>query len=594
VTRHGAVPAEPGSEWAASPATGPAPGVARLRTGARRVLLIEDDPADAHLAADALSVADPRTVCDLVGRLADVTPARLAAVDCVLVDLSLPDASGLQAVIHVRRLSSDVPLVVLTGDDDIETAAAALQHGAQDYLVKGRADGAVLDRAIRYAQERKRLESALAHQALHDPLTGLANRTLFRDRVQHALERVRRHGSLAAVLFCDLDHFKAVNDSLGHSVGDELLVTVAHRLRAVLREQDTLARFGGDEFTVLAEDLAGPEEAQLLADRVAQALTAPVRAGGRSLHVGASVGIVLARPSDEPETLLRDADIALYAAKGAGRGRAAWFDDALHAEVVRRVTLESELRTAVGSGGLVLAYQPVVDLDSAEVVLVEALVRWQHPSQGQLLPGAFLGVAESSGLVVDLDRHVLSCAVEDARRWQQASGAVVPVSVNLSGRTLADPDLPDFVLGLLAAAGLPPAQLVLEIVETAFVDGAVAARLAELRAAGVRLALDDFGAGTSSLQQFLTLSVDALKIDGSLLAAGGETGDRGRALLGLLARVGEQLGVHVIAEGVETPEQLEVVRELGLRLGQGYLWAVPTVPAGEGPPYAGELALGRL
>jgi diguanylate cyclase len=570
------------------PPTPPSRGVTR------RVLLVEDNPADAHLTADSLAVADPLTVCDLAGRLSEVTASRLSSVDCVVVDLSLPDAQGLQAVTRLRRLHAGVPIIVLTGDDDVETASAALQHGAQDYLVKGHVDSLTIDRAIRYAQERKRLETALAHQALHDPLTGLANRTLFRDRVEHALERVRAHGARAAVLFCDLDHFKSVNDALGHSAGDELLVAVGRRLRAVLREEDTLARLGGDEFTVLCEDLTGTEEVELLAERLQEALVAPVTVADCPVHVGVSTGIVLARHGDDPETLLRDADIALYAAKEQGRGRVAWFDDELHAAVVRRMTLEGELRAAVGGGELGLTYQPVVDIDRSAVVMLEALVRWHHPSRGVLLPDQFLGVAQLSGVVVELDRMVLAGAVEDLRRWRAGGRPVVPVSVNLSGRTLADPGLPDVVLRTLHDAGVPPDQLVLEIVENAFVDGAVAARLAELRAAGVRLALDDFGAGQCSLQQFLTLSVDMLKLDGTLLSAGAETGDRARTLLGLLARVGEEMGIHVIAEGVETVEQLAVVRELGLRLGQGFLWGPPTERARTGTPYDGDLPLGRL
>ncbi|HWH27384.1 MAG TPA: EAL domain-containing protein [Mycobacteriales bacterium] len=572
----------------------PSVPVPRAGEAVRRVLLVEDNPADAYLTVDSLAVGGSGTVCELVGRLGDVTTARLAAVDCVIVDLSLPDAQGLEAVIRLRRLDAGVPVIVLTGDDDLELATAALQHGAQDYLVKGHADSHALDRAIRYAQERKRLETALAHQALHDPLTGLANRALFRDRLEHALERVRRHGTTAAVLFCDLDHFKAVNDSLGHRAGDELLVTVARRLRGVLREEDTLARFGGDEFTVLVEELDAPGEAEGLAQRVRETLTAPVVVDGRSLHVDVSTGIVLAERDDDPETLLRNADIALYAAKEQGRGRVAWFDQSLHTAVVHRVTLENDLRAAVTGGGLALAYQPVIDLDRSSVVLLEALVRWHHPQRGLLPPAEFLGVAESTGLVATLDRFVIARAVEDLRRWRASTGSSVPVSVNVSGRTLAEADFPAFVLGTLGDAGVPAHSLVLEIVENAFVDAEAAARLADLRAAGVRLALDDFGAGVSSLQQFLTLSVDALKLDGSLLGGGVDTGDRGRTLLGLLARVGEDMGVHVIAEGVETAEQLQVVRGLGLRLGQGFLWATPAEPAAGGLPYTGGLDLGRL
>ena len=565
----------------------------RAAVGGRRVLLVEDNPADAYLTTDSLNTADPLTVCDVVRRLGDVTPERLQGVDCVIVDLSLPDANGLDALVRLRRVDGEVPIIVLTGIDDLETGSAALQQGAQDYLVKGSADGPALVRAIRYAQERKRLEAALAHQALHDPLTGLANRALFRDRVEHALERVRRGTATAAVLFLDLDHFKAVNDSLGHSAGDELLVAVAHRLRALLREEDTLARLGGDEFTILTEDLAGPDGVQLLADRVIVALNEPFAIAGRTVHVSASAGLVYARASDDLETLLRDADIALYAAKSAGRARAAWFDDVLHADVVRRVTLESELREAVSADRLEVAYQPIVDLEQGHVVLLEALVRWPHPSRGRLSPADFLPAAEHCGLLVALDRLVLRRAVAGLAAWRASGLSSVPVSVNVSGRSLAEPGFAAGVLEILREADVPAAGLVLEIVETAAVDTDVAAQLTELRAAGVRIALDDFGGGDASFAQFLALPVDVLKLDGALLAGGGEDG-RALALLGLLARVGTELGMHVIAEGVETPEQLDVVRDLGLRLAQGYHWAHPVVHSGADSPYSGGLPLGDL
>lgn len=567
----------------------------RGAVGGRRLLLVEDNPADAFLTLDSLNTADPLTVCDVVRRLSDVTPARLTGLDCVILDLSLPDATGLDALVQLRALNSEVPVIVLTGEADLDVGTASLQHGAQDYLVKGSADGPALVRAIRYAQERKRLETALAHQALHDPLTGLANRALFRDRLERALRRARRSdGGTIAVLFFDLDHFKAVNDSLGHSAGDALLVLVAQRLRTVLRENDTLARLGGDEFTVLTEDLSGPDDAQQLADRVMTALTEPFDVSGRAVHVGASAGLVLVRGGDDPETLLRDADIALYAAKAAGRGRSAWFDDELHAHVVRRVTLETELREAVTSGRLDVAYQPIVDLREGHVVLLEALVRWPHPSRGTLSPADFLPAAEHSGLVSALDRLVLRRAVAGLAAWRASGGPSVPVSVNVSGRTLTDTDFADVVLATLQEAGVPTSDLVLEIVETAAVDGQVALRLAELRDAGVRIALDDFGAGDASFAQFLTLQVDLLKLDGSLLAGDGGDGDRGLTLLGLLARVGTELGMHVVAEGIETAAHLDAVKGLGLRLGQGYHWARPVVHHGAPSPYSGNLPIGVL
>ena len=429
----------------------------------------------------------------------------------------------------------------------------------------------------RDVSDRLRLEEELRHQAFHDSLTGLANRALFRDRLEHALARLDRRGGALGVVFLDLDDFKAVNDGRGHGVGDELLHAVGERLRQTVRAGDTLARLGGDEFAVLVEesDDAGVEAT---GERILEALRPPVLAGGGETAVRASIGVtttVDARMS--AHDLLREADVAMYAAKSAGKGRCVMFHPGLHDQVIARLQLETELARALEHEELSLVYQPIVDLVTGEVRGMEALMRWQHPLRGVVMPSEFIPVAESTGLIVAMGRWLLRRACADAWRMRLDTGrADLHLAVNISAHQLDDADLVDDVAGALAESGLSAGALTLEITESAVMahpDRSLAV-LQQLKALGVRLSIDDFGTGYSSLSYLQRLPVDELKIDRTFVAADDETDESG-TLVQTIVRLAEDFGLGTVAEGIETEAQRQRLQAVGCRLAQGFLFARP-------------------
>ncbi len=454
-------------------------------------------------------------------------------------------------------------------------------------------------RLLRF-QQRRRIEVALGRQALRDPLTGLANRALFRDRVEHALARFGRQGAPGvgapsdggagvAVLFLDLDDFKTVNDSLGHHAGDGLLCAVAGRLLNATRGCDTVARLGGDEFAVLIEN-AGAAHADLVAGRIAAALRAPVPLGGAAgeaeARVGVSVGIAFAAPGDGADELLRNADAAMYRAKGEGKGRHAVFDPALVAAAAERLELARDLAHALERGELVLNYQPIVSLATRAVTGAEALLRWRHPARGMVSPAQFVPLAEGSGLIVEVGRWVLEEACREAAAWPAVDTGLggargVGVTVNVSGRQLIDPALPSHVAAALAHAGLPPTRLTLEITESVLMHDTdvTLATLRALKALGVRLAVDDFGTGYSSLRYLQQFPVDVLKVDKSFVD-GVAKGAQDAALARTIVALGDMLALRTVAEGVETAAQADALRAMGCEYGQGYLFARPLDAAG--------------
>jgi diguanylate cyclase (GGDEF)-like protein/PAS domain S-box-containing protein len=435
---------------------------------------------------------------------------------------------------------------------------------------------------IQDISERKRMEERLQHWALHDPLTGLPNRRLFMDRLRQALGRTRRRrGRNVAVLFMDLDGFKIMNDSLGHDSGDLLLTVVAQRLERCLRPEDTLGRFGGDEFVLLLEDVELPDEAVRVAEKIANELRRPFAVDGRSLSITASVGIAIgdARTSS-PENLLRDADTAMYWAKESGTGYTV-FDPTMYLRAVERLELENDLRRAVEREEFVVHYQPVLNLDSGEVWGVEALVRWNHPERGLLEPDEFVPVAEECGLVVQIGEQVLEDACRKVGEWREEHPHTPPlvVSVNVSAKQLARPNFAETVEGVLGRTGLEGSYLDLEVTETAYVealDGRKAA-LDRIRAMGVRITIDDFGTGFSSLSYLKRLSADALKIDKSFVAGLGEyTEDT--AIGRMVIELAHTLGLKVVAEGVERWSQAALLAEMGCDFAQGYHFARPLPP----------------
>jgi diguanylate cyclase (GGDEF)-like protein/PAS domain S-box-containing protein len=429
----------------------------------------------------------------------------------------------------------------------------------------------------RDVSERRVLEDQLRHRAFHDALTGLANRALFANRVEHAIVRSARRDGTMAVLFLDLDDFKTINDTLGHAEGDVLLGMVADRLREFLRVGDTAARLGGDEFAVLLEELADESEATAVAERILAALRTPFTLQGREVTVAASIGIAIGWDAPEgADTMLRDADVAMYIAKSRGKGRCAMFEPEMHLRIVERMALRADLERALDDGGQFhLRYHPIVDLSSAAVTGMEALVRWDHPSRGLVSPADFIPLAEETGLIVRLGRWVMEEAARQARILHDRQEGEFFLTVNLSARQLSDPDLLGDVARMVSASGLPADRLVLEITESVLLHDAepTVARLDALKALGLRLAVDDFGTGYSSLAYLRRFPVDIIKIDKSFVDH--VDGREGAALTRAIIDMAGVLGLQTIAEGIERPEQADRLLELGCLLGQGFHYARP-------------------
>jgi diguanylate cyclase (GGDEF)-like protein/PAS domain S-box-containing protein len=433
---------------------------------------------------------------------------------------------------------------------------------------------------VRDITERKRAEEALAHQALTDDLTGLANRPLLLDRVAAALSRSERSGRITAVVFLDIDHFKLVNDSMGHAIGDELLVNVADRLQGFIRKGDTAARLGGDEFVLCCENLESYDEAADIADRVADVIAEPMVLGGQDISVTISVGIACAGgESETPDDLLRDADVAMYQAKERGRARSEVFVPSMRTRARARLEQQLDVRRALTTGQFRMTYQPVIRLDTNKLAGAEALLRWAHPRRGFVLPGEFIPAAEETGLIESLGSWALAESIAEAAAWSRVTPTRMGVSVNLSARQLASGRLPALIRTALELNALKPRDLCLEITESVLVEEPAEAEkmLKELADLGVRIAIDDFGTGYSSLAYLKRFPVDILKIDQSFVY-GIEHEAENRAIVEAIIRMASSLDLRVIAEGVETPEQLKAVRDLGCHYAQGFYIGRPVPP----------------
>ena len=494
----------------------------------------------------------------------------------------------LQRLVHPEDVRSVIATLVeaarVSGSERIECRVLHA-NGSWRYVeaaVTARLDdpsiaGMVLN--TRDITERKELEEQLAHQAFHDSLTGLANRALFRDRVEHALARMRRQRKPIAVLLLDLDGFKTVNDSLGHAFGDQLLVAVANRLRDHLRPSDTACRLGGDEFAVLAEDLTDGFDAEVVAERILEALKVPFIVEAKEVVLSASIGVTIAETTQsDADDLLRNADVAMYTAKGRGRSRFELFKPSMHQAMLDRMDLESDLRRAIDRGEFVLNYQPTVALATGWISGMEALVRWHSPERGLVPPSVFIPVAEDTGLIVKLGAWVLEEACGQAASWKDEFGSDAPrtMNVNLSARQLQDDGLVAAVADILERTGIRPEHLVLEITESAVMADAEAmiARLHELKALGVRLAIDDFGTGYSSMSYLVQFPIDVLKIDRSFVSGVGSDPQK-VGIVRTIVELGRILDLQTVAEGIEVVEEVDELRLLECELGQGYWFSRP-------------------
>jgi diguanylate cyclase (GGDEF)-like protein len=427
---------------------------------------------------------------------------------------------------------------------------------------------------------KRATQEHLLYSTLHDALTGLPNRSLFVERLRHAMRRISRHpDDIFAVLFLDLDRFKEVNDNLGHFAGDELLRAVARRLEACIRPEDTVARLSGDEFVILLESIAEISDAGRVAERIEEALSFPINLGGAEITTSASMGIVTSSlAQDQPEQLLRSADMAMYRAKAAGRARYEMFDRTMHADALHRLQLETDLRRAVERSEFRLHYQPVISLKTGRVTGLEALLRWEHPDRGLVQPGEFIPVAEETGLIVRIGRWVLGEACAQLKQFQRTrrSGDPLTIGVNLSVRQFAQPDLVNQLSRVISESGIPAESLRIEITEGAIIDrgGTAASVLEQIRALGARVHLDDFGTGYSPLIYLHRLPIDAIKVDRAFVSTM-ESDEKNLQLVRTILTFARIVGLSTVAEGVSSAEQLRELRTLECEYAQGYLFSAP-------------------
>ncbi|MCK5379199.1 MAG: EAL domain-containing protein [Acidobacteria bacterium] len=549
------------------------------------LLLIEDSPDDAAMIREVLKESPRfRSSVEHVFRLEKgIERLTEGGIDVVLLDFSLPDSFGIDTFRRLHHAHPEIPVIVLTSLDDDQLALQAVSEGAQDYLVKKDLEQRLLTRSIRYAIERNRAEQQLLHNAFHDALTGLANRALFGDRLDMAMAGARRRPTgQFAVLFFDLDRFKNINDSLGHNVGDQLLVALARRLETIIRPGDTVARIGGDEFAVLVNDMDDVADAIQVAERILEGFKAPFPIESNEVFVSASIGIAVHnQDTTDPDAMLRDADIAMYRAKASGKARYEIFDPEMHASAVALLKIETELRKAVDRSEFIMHYQPIVALKEPKILGFEGLVRWQHPERGMVAPAGFITVAEETGLIVPLGWWVMEQSCRQIREWQLRFPMNPPlfISVNVSGRIFVDNQVVEGILDILGRTGLPPESLRLEVTENVILEHSeeVMTKMQQLRAMGVQLSIDDFGTGYSSLSYLQRFQYDTLKIDRSFIS-GMQVGTDSQAIVETILALASTLGIGVIAEGIETVEQMVRLRDLDCPQGQGFWFARPADP----------------
>ncbi len=544
-----------------------------------RVLLIDQDPAEYALIGQLLSAVGPNayelTWCRQSGHALEAIAADLH--DVVLLDYQGDRVKGQSLLAKAMQQNCTRPIIVMTDEMDRNVDREAIRSGASDYLLKGRIDSLVLERAIRYAIDRKGAELKLARLAHYDPLTNVPNRILFRDRLQRAVERARRGNQAVALFFMDLDGFKQVNDTLGHEAGDELIRCVAERLSACMRKSDSVARIGGDEFTVILEDIETTADIVNVARKAIDVVSRPVTVGGQQITVGCSIGIaVYPEGGQDVDTLLKHADMAMYQAKGLRGSAYRFYTEKLNVEAMNQMYLEADLRRGLRRGEFELYYQPRVSLDDARVAGVEALLRWNHPVRGLVMPADFISLAEEVGLIVPLGYWVIHQACEDMRAMDARGMEPIHVAVNLSFRQFLDVKFVETVGNIIDSAAIDPHRLEFELTETAIMSHfeETERSMQIIREMGPTFSLDDFGTGYSSFAHIQRLPIGALKIDRSFVQNVTSMQDDATIVKAMIS-LAHNLGLAVIAEGAETAEQVEFLRDHACDQVQGYFYSKP-------------------
>lgn len=553
------------------------PDISRLH-----VLHIEDDEIDAraferilgHIYHYDFHLTRVSSLQQAVSEFAGIS------FDIAFLDLSLPDAAGLESIRMLQQFAPELPIVILSGSKDPEITLQAVECGAQDYLVKGQIDESLIVRTVRYALDRKRMELKLAYLSQYDPLTGLANRGLFYDRLRQAMLRAERRKHTIALLFVDLDFFKSVNDDHGHHIGDLLLKEVAERLQANVRKEDTVARMGGDEFTVILEEVNDPEAIFTIVDKLLKSLADPYVLDGHKVSITASIGIVpyYGREGITPEELLENSDTAMYKVKNSGRNHYYFVQDRSELTLPESGELQDGLVSALDRGEFFLAYQPQVDIKHRNVVGAEALLRWQHPEWGLICPASFISLLEQSHRIHAVGEWVLRTACDQWREWQR-EGVVSEsalLSINLSPRQIREGNLIASVKTQLHDSRLIASQLMFEVAESVLLrrDESGRQMLRDLKALGVGLAVDGFGAGFSGLHYLKSFPLDCVKLDLSLIDDLLEN-ETERIITSSIVHLAQDLNLQIIVEGVDSLEKIKLLREYGCRVFQGHYFAPP-------------------
>ena len=549
-----------------------------------KLLLVEDDHNEALMITTMLQegLQNQFTLEQRFSVSEALELVRRESFQAIILDLHLPEGQSFDSIPQFIQYCPGAPILILSGVEDEEQAINAVKSGAQDYLIKGQTSSSTLCRAIRYAMERHRATQRITQLAHYDHLTGLANRGLFYERLNCAVARCNRNDMAMALMFLDLDHFKEINDTFGHECGDSLLKTVATRLKKCIREIDTGVRLGGDEFAVLLEQIISVEDVALVAERILQLLAQPIIVNHHQLQITGSLGITIYPwDSANPQELLSHADAAMYRAKAQGGHNYQFYTAGMKTAGLDGSTLEVELSRALAKKEFLLHYQPQMNLRTKEVIGMEALLRWHHPYQGLIGPNHFIPQAEENGMIIPIGEWVLRAASKQAKYWEKQGFPTPHVAVNLSARQIHQGDLPTLIQDILHGSHLEPEHLKLELTETFLIHETEETlhTLRELRAMGVHLYIDDFGAGYASLRYLKSFPVDGIKLDQSLIQQlPHNTNDA--AIVEALISLGKALGLEVIAEGVETQEQVDFLEEHGCDAMQGY-WLAPPLPAHE-------------
>jgi diguanylate cyclase (GGDEF)-like protein len=541
------------------------------------VLVVDDDSAMRLIMRHAMEKCG-YTVYEATNGLEALHHAIRYEPDLILMDAVMPDMDGFRATAEIKNLPDfvDTPILMVTALEDESSVEEAFSAGACDYIHKP-INWVVLKQRVKRLIAAAQASKKVRHLAYHDTLTGLPNRLLFIDRMDQAISRAVRQMGRFALLFIDIDHFKMINDSMGHDAGDMLLTALTERLTQALRRTDTISRLGGDEFTVIAESIEDPEDAALIAQNLLQTLSEAVKIGEREVHVSGSIGIAL-YPDDGNNlgALLKNADAAMYRAKDLGRNMFQFYAAEMSEAVMQRLDMQSELRTAIEREEFILHYQPKYDLRTGECSGMEALVRWQHPERGMVPPDKFIPLAEETGLIVQLGEWVVRSACAQLGAWQRAGHGVTNVSINVSARQIREQNLPSLFYQILRENKINPAHIEIELTESALVENHDKARdlLGELHALGLKIALDDFGTGYASMAYLKEFPIDTVKIDRSFVR--GIPQDReDMAIVKAIASLTSALELTLVAEGVENAQQLETLKNLSCHQAQGYLWSKP-------------------